>query len=117
MEKRGFKKPQRASGGEIHPWKEGLSVEGQLLGIKKLPDRKDAKDNVQQGGHLMTLDTLDGIQVWGVPTLLLEMISNVPQGTHLHIYCLGQVVPSGRGQMAWDFEVTSKDQMDAFRKD
>lgn len=105
LEKEGWSRPRRASGGEIYDWEKGKTVVGKLLQLKKLPDRGDDK-----GGTLMVLEVGGETQTWGCPTLLLETIRNVPIGTTLHIYCHGQVVPSRRGQLGWDFDVATRDQ-------
>lgn len=109
----GWSRPERASGGDILEWKQGLVVIGKLRKIKKLPDTvtvKDGKHETQKGGHIMTIATDEGDKVYGCPTLLHQTLEGVNVGTMLRIECLGQVVPTKRGQKAWDFEVSSKDQ-------
>lgn len=107
----GWTKPVRASGGEIQEWEAGKVVIGTFLGMKKLPDRSvtiDGVTSVERGGHLFKIKTGDETETYGAPTMLVDTLSTIEAGTTVRIECLGKVVPSRRGQPAWDFDVSTR---------
>jgi hypothetical protein len=88
---------------EILKWGVGLIVVGTLVRFKKLPDRDGKK-----GGTIFLIDTDNGRECYGAPSVLLEAIGELEAGTVVYIECTGKV-PTNKGNDAWMFDVRVKD--------
>ena len=65
---------------QIQKWDAGVEVIGRLERVKKLPDR-----NGKIGGHIFYVDTANGRECYGAPTVLWEVMEGMPEGTELYI--------------------------------
>lgn len=75
-----------------------------IIGVlRKLEEKRGANSAIA------VIETEDGLKRYWAPTILADLLSNVPVGHEVRIECLGKTVETARGQNAWGFNVDMRE--------